>query len=744
MEIVLISMLQGFPCGNRIMQLRVFISVLLIVGSQLGVLALDDVNIHEIKVKYRSEINPNEKAELLEQIIQSYLTTDIDSALYYSDIYRQTYFTEQNEVELTSSDIEYHCKYYKLLSKIYKSEHSLVLFLEQSQKALECYSSIEDKKEMAGAYVELGTAQGYQGKITDASQNFLKAKQLYKDLEDQLNAMECTMHIGTTKIMQGDRVGGLENYMEALEYYESNGYEDKLGKLCNNIGNLYIDLSRTSEALHYFQKALAYAEKVGDKFISSQILANIAGCYNENSEHQISLGYLSKGLKIAEDINSEFSKSIFYYEIASTKNKLGKNYEALDAINQSLDIVKEMNNVDQIARCLQKKSDILLELSNFQEAHNACKECYEISNRTENLAIKKVALKCIHRTSNALKIYREAYEFQNEYIEVSDSLQLISSREKLIALEKENEFQKERELLEQKNLLNEALLREEKNNTKIFALLSLLSLVGLGLLGFIYLSSKKYTNKIKEKTKQIESNNTELSKLNKDLKSANSKLNNFTSVAAHDLKSPLRTMASYSQLLMMRNKDKFEEKDEEMLTFVSENARRLTSMIDDLLTFSKINEDLGPSEHLDTREVIDIVTDSLETVMKEKEATIRVNGDLGKIHAHQNLITQLFQNLIANGIKFQQPGVKPVITINKVKETSANITYSVGDNGIGIEKEHQDKIFTIFKRLHNHDSYEGSGIGLSTCKSILDYYEQDIRLESEVGRGTTFFFSLPK
>ena len=151
------------------------------------------------------------------------------------------------------------------------------------------------------------------------------------------------------------------------------------------------------------------------------------------------------------------------------------------------------------------------------------------------------------------------------------------------------------------------------------------------------MSNKKYTARIKEKTVIIKKSNDELNKVNKDLENANAKLNNFTSVAAHDLKSPLRTMASYSQLLLMRNKGKFEEKDSEMLAFVSDNARRLTSMIDDLLTFSKINEDLGPTETIQTNDIVNVVLQNLDSVIQEQKAQVTVVGNLGSVQAHKNL-----------------------------------------------------------------------------------------------------------
>lgn len=694
-------------------------------------------SVNIIKEKYRTTTDTPIKEQYLSKIIDSYISTDIDSALFYSDIYRTTFVEDFEETP-------YQCKYYNILSRIYREQHNLVLFQEQSKRALDCYITKDNVPSIASSHVDLGIAYAYQGKIREATIQFSKGKAIFLDLQDSLQAAKCAMHLATTSLMQGEKDTGLESYFEVLNYYEKIGYDEELGKLCNNIGLVYLGLNKTSDALHYFQKGLAYSEKSDDKFITAQVLVNIAGCHKENKEYQIALGYLHKGLKIAEEINSLHTQAMFFYEMAATKNKLGKNYEALDAANSAIVMWKEMNHVDEIAKSLVLKSHILMDLSSYHEAHSSCKECYEISKKTQTLDVQKTALDCISRTANALKIYREAYQYQKEYIMVSDSLQAINSKEKIAATEKRNQYQKEKAVLEQKNLLNEALLREEKNNTKIFALLSFISLLGFGLLGFIYLSGKKYTKQMKEKNKVIEKTNLELSKLNKDLETANSKLNNFTSVAAHDLKSPIRTIASYSQLLMMRNKDKFEEKDLEMLGFVSQNSKQLTEMIDDLLAFSKVNDDLGPAEVVNVNEVVQIVQNNLGAKISEENVTIAIEGDLKEVKAHKNLLTQLFQNLISNGIKFKKPDTLSKIIIRKEEVSDDTITYSISDNGIGIEASHFDKIFTIFQRLHNKDSFEGSGIGLATCKSIVDYYGQKIWLDSKVGHGTSFFFTLPK
>ena len=701
-----------------------------------------------LKTAFLLPTEQDSKSHLLEELITQYIEIDIDSALYYSDVLKSS-LTKESKSE---------CKYYQLLGQIYKKQHNLVLFQEQYLKALECFQTDDNAKEVAKSKMELGIAYAYQGKISEAKSQFQVSRKLFLQLGDELEAVNCSMHLGTLNIMLEERAAGLDSYFVAYKYFEKTKNYKQLGKVCNNIGLVYssygssdplginIDEELTKQylekALEFFQKGLQFSEydTVDENnsytLIKSHILANTAAVYIKKQDYDISLGYLTKGIKIAKEINSDYSVAIFYHDIAFCHERLDKNYLALDAVNMAIPLLEKMNAVDQLVRTLDLKATVLMKLSHYDQAHSSCKKCYEISKQTETLDIQKIALDCISKTSNSLKIYKDAYLYQKEYIAVNDSIQVINGKEKLLAVERQNEFEKDKALLEQSNEMSQVLLKKERANSRIYLLVSALSLLGLGLLGFIYFLAKKHTKRIEEQNLIIEN-------ANNDLATANQKLNNFTSVAAHDLKSPLRTISTYSQLLKMRNKD-LPTKDLEMLGFVSSSSRQLSNMIDDLLAFSKIDDGLGPANVVKVEDVIEQVKTNLTSVIEEENVNIIVSDEMHEVKAHKNLLTQLFQNLVANGIKFRKKDSLSVIKIATESVDEDKVTYSISDNGIGIEPEYFDKIFSIFKRLHGSESYEGSGIGLATCKSILDHYGQKIWLKSEVGQGTSFYFTLPK
>jgi signal transduction histidine kinase len=223
---------------------------------------------------------------------------------------------------------------------------------------------------------------------------------------------------------------------------------------------------------------------------------------------------------------------------------------------------------------------------------------------------------------------------------------------------------------------------------------------------------------------------------------ANRELTNFAHAASHDLREPLRMIHSFAQLLERRNESKFDDSSMEFLNFITDASKRMTTLVNDLLDYATTGTQLSEIQPVDLNDYIFKITNNLHLTIQETQATIEA-GELPIIDAHPTLITQLFQNIISNGIKFRKASLPPTIKINCIdKEHSHLITIS--DNGIGIREEDQKKIFNVFRRLHSKQEYEGSGIGLATCKKIVDKYGGKIWVESAFGHGSTFFILLPK
>lgn len=226
----------------------------------------------------------------------------------------------------------------------------------------------------------------------------------------------------------------------------------------------------------------------------------------------------------------------------------------------------------------------------------------------------------------------------------------------------------------------------------------------------------------------------------KALEISNKELNNFAYVASHDLKGPIRSIASYSELLQRRYKEKLDNKANDFLNLISASCKRLQNLIDDLLEHSKIISDTNNFNLVDLNKVMQEIIAHNKRYISDNNVVI-LYKNLPKVKINYNHIFRLFNNLITNSIKYKSDA-NPVIKIDCTKEDGHYI-FSFKDNGIGINQKYSHKIFEIFQKLHKIDEYEGTGIGLANCKKIVELNNGKIWFESEEGDGTTFYFSLP-
>lgn len=234
----------------------------------------------------------------------------------------------------------------------------------------------------------------------------------------------------------------------------------------------------------------------------------------------------------------------------------------------------------------------------------------------------------------------------------------------------------------------------------------------------------------------------ELSVKNRELEkyiTSNTELEQFAYIASHDLREPIRSIIGFTQLLQKRcPEDQLESK--EFLENIIHSAQRMNSLVHGLLDYSRVSSAGKPFEETDLNELMRKVISDIKVSIDENAAEIST-GKLPVIFCDETQIRQLFQNLISNGIKFHKADVAPKIKVTAEKQENKWL-FKVSDNGIGMDMKYSSKVFQIFSRLHTSDKYQGSGIGLTVCKKIVERHHGEIWLESEPGKGTTFFFTL--
>ncbi|NQE66706.1 sensor histidine kinase [Nocardia gamkensis] len=228
-----------------------------------------------------------------------------------------------------------------------------------------------------------------------------------------------------------------------------------------------------------------------------------------------------------------------------------------------------------------------------------------------------------------------------------------------------------------------------------------------------------------------------------ELRRSNAELEQFAYVASHDLQEPLRKVASFCQLLEKRYGDELDERGKQYIDFAVDGAKRMQGLINDLLTFSRVGRITDRTEPTGLGQSLDKALTNLSAAIDDTDTRIRRPEELPEIIGDPTLLTMLWQNLIANAIKFRRPDHPPEIEITcEPGENGSGWLLSVSDNGIGIAPEFAEKVFVIFQRLHNREEYSGTGIGLAVCKKIVEYHGGRIWIDTDHTAGTRFCFTL--
>jgi light-regulated signal transduction histidine kinase (bacteriophytochrome) len=233
---------------------------------------------------------------------------------------------------------------------------------------------------------------------------------------------------------------------------------------------------------------------------------------------------------------------------------------------------------------------------------------------------------------------------------------------------------------------------------------------------------------------------TERKRAEVELRRSNEELERFAYVASHDLQEPLRMVRSYVQLFGKRYKGKLDADADEFVGFALEGALRMQRLIEDLLALSRVGTRGAALVPTDVNDVVDRALQSLKLLIEETGASVTREA-LPTVSADAGQLEHVFLNLIGNALKFR--GAEPPQVHVAAQANDGHWTFSVRDNGIGIDPQSFDRIFVMFQRLHDRSEYPGTGIGLAICRSIVQRHGGRIWVESEPGRGSTFYFTLP-
>jgi len=556
----------------------------------------------------------------------------------------------------------------------------------------------------------------------------------------------------------------IEVSKSTLELSRIYGYKKGQGNALFNIGVAHFAKGEFHSAIDFLIKALHVFSGINYLKGEAKAVHSIANTYVGLGSYQIALKYLFRSLEISQNLaddKAQIAKT--YGSIGTTFSKLDNFTEALRFHEMALALRTELKDSKYIAYCMVNIGAIHQNLGNLDFSKSYYEEAIGMSDKLEN---QEHLMGTVH--VNLGQLFMEEADYKKALDHLFKALNIRLGVDSMkgtancnicigkVYLQK-GEFDKAIEYIEQATIMYEAIdakgdlvdcyeslsyCYEGVGNNKL-ALENARKTSSMN--SKLFSEERAKTVAELQTTHNFKAKEKEIARLNKEqhfLKTRNEELKKFASIVSHDLREPMRTIISFTQQIERKYNDKLDDVGQEFMHYIVDASGRMIKMLGDLKNYALSGVDEGNYDDCDLNEIMQIVHDNLQVHLKERSVKLDIQEGFPTVHGSRTKLIQLFQNLVANGIKFQKPDVNPHIKVG-FEQSATHSTFFVADNGIGMEKDNTKHIFEMFKRLHNRNEYEGTGTGLAICKQIIEQLGGKIWVESEIGEGSTFYMEVP-
>ena len=623
-----------------------------------------------------------------------------------------------------------------LICSMYNSEMNYDSIYQHCQSAILYFEKEKNQEKTAWAYQRAGIVEDMLGDRNKSQTTFEKSLAIFESLDNKEGIAYCLSDLGVIHTFKGEYIKASKFYIKALRIFEK--YDNDLGvaRVYSSLGFFYKRQSQNKKSEEYFVLALEKAKKANDKYWIGMSMMGLTKILRKKEQFEEAFKLNERLIEIADSLRSNYilldakkNQSFLLYD-------LGKYEESIASSFSALDLMEQQNRK-------QSKSIVYNLLAKNYIQQNKLDKAYTYLNKVSSNPKVSKTNRAISYTIEAdywakKGEYQNAFQSQKEYISLNNEL---NKKERDIAISRlESSYQlgqKQTEI----NLLNEkSELQQEMLHKRNMLLLIVivLSLLVITLLYRNYYFKQKLNKTLESK---ISERTQDLKKANYKLEASNEELKKFAHLTSHDLKEPLRNIFGFFHLLEKKKSNLTEETTQEYINLAKKNAVQMNNLIEDIVSFTQVHETNEITEMVDLNEVVKEINVNHHDLITSKDANI-ITNNLPTLPAVYSEMYKIFEQVVHNGLKFNQ-SPSPKIEIECL-ENKLEYCFSIKDNGIGIEQEYFDKIFEMFGRLHNRAQYEGSGIGLATCKKIIDKYGGKIYVQSNLGESSTFIFTIPK
>lgn len=577
--------------------------------------------------------------------------------------------------------------------------------------------------------------------------------------------------LGTVYRYQSKYQESLEVYSDALALVDTLKQPDRMAAISTNKAVVYENMGDFSEAISLYHKGIEFAEATGDSIFLATALNNLGEAYNDRSDYESARQYLKESLSISKALGLKNSMLLSYNNLGNTERFLGNYEKALELYQQGLSLhsdirpdtpalqlshnlgrlYADMGELDEAEKLFRESmsnseemgipdgrfhnlmglAEVAEKRGNADKASEYYRQAFSTGEEIGSAPFQLDAAENLYELHKAESDFEQALYHFEQYKRLSDSLSEEQQNQRLATAETELGLRRQQQinqLLEDRQQQQEEQITAQNWLIVSFAVVIVVVLISLYLLYRSNAERKRINAKLVEQQRDLE----ELNKI-KD---------KMLAILAHDLRSPITSMKG--MLYLLREEELTNEEIQEMAAELEVSVNENISMMDNLLAWAR-EQMSGLSlaiKPVNVAEVVESVIDNYEFQARNKGVSLHnnVSADL-KVKADFNLLKLILRNLLANSIKFSNR--EDTITIS-AREQGKNVIFEVEDTGIGIPEEKQEQIFAESGKSRTGTQNEkGSGLGLQLCKEFVEKQNGEISLESTVGKGTTFMFSLP-
>ncbi len=686
--------------------------------------------------------NQNEKlVDIYVQLSNQLITRNVDSAQLFANLAFE--YAQKDK-----SDISYYLSY-KSLGEVYYEKFEYAISLDNFQKANDYCDRLNDKSLKIEILTSIGNTYRNLKRYSESISIYRSALEISKEIEDFEKEGFLLYRISISYYDITDYNKALEYAIKSANILISHNIEKHLADVYNFIGYIHMSLKNNDLANEYFLKSHAYFLKENNIRGLSSTLNNLGIIYNEKKDNEKAIEYYTKSLDFSKELKDKEGIATAMNNIGLLYVEMGQIDKGIDYFFQALNYSLDIYNINSTANLYNNIAVAYVKVNNYSKAEEYVNKALAIAKDITELSFTQESYQILAKIYSQKGNYKKAFEYQGKQLAYNDSLYFQQRTSSIAEMQTRFETEakeKEIQLLKKDNEISVLEVDRHKILQKYLVLSSALFLA-LAVVIFIGQRRRRKTNNILAlKNKELEVANKKLQESERNLKELNATKDKFFSIIAHDLKNPFNALLGFSELLEKTYDSCSEDEKKEYIGVIYESSQNLFKLLDNLLQWSRTQTN-SISYHPEEFTLYPLIMQEVEFLhlnadKKKISINVKVNYKTTAF-ADKNIISSVIRNLISNAIKFTNTNGKVIIEALDLK---AEIQVSVTDSGIGIDSDDLDKIFQLNSSISNKGTAneDGTGLGLLLCKEFTEMNHGRIWATSNKGKGSTFYFTIPK